>query len=348
MPCGRQNGHVEVRRATEPAAWSDAARLLFAYQQETAVEVGAARPTRPEEVWLPVRRETTDPASVHSTFLIAYAGRRPVGGVALVAGDVHSLLLRRCYVLPSERRRGVATALVAEALRLADDRGASRLALDVLASRRGAIAAWRRMGFADAEPWGDPAMAYFERSVGGVTSRHWLGAPYGQVVLCESDRRWADVFSHHAEVIRRSIGEPAAAVEHIGSTAVAGLVAKPIVDIALRLAPEAPAGMMVEALVGAGYEFRGDKGEMGGLFFVAEDRRHRPVAHVHVVMHGDPQWGRYLAVRDRLRADPAARRRYQGVKRELAERFPSDRPAYTAGKALVIATFLTAEVVPWS
>lgn len=323
------------------------ARLLFAYQQETAVEVGAPRPARPEDVWLPARGETTDPASVHSTFLVAYDAGWAVGGVALVAGDAHTVLLRRCYVAQRQRRRGVATALVTEALRLAADRGVSRLALEVLSSRTGAIAAWRRMGFVDAEPWGDPAMAYFERAVGDGEPRPWLGLPRGQVVLCDHDNRWTDVFDHHADVLRRALGEKASAVEHIGSTAVPGLVAKPIVDIALRLAPAVDAAEVVEPLVATGYLFRGVKGENGGLLFVAVDRSDRRLAHAQVVGHEDPQWERDRALRHRLREDPSARRRYEAAKRELAKRFGTDRRAYKAGKASMLAELLAEDLAPW-
>ena len=167
---------MDLRLAVDARSWADAAQLLFAYQRETAVEVGAAEPQHPEEVWLPVRRETIDPASVHSTYLLAYDQCRPIGGVALVTHDASSVMLKRCFVQPSHRRRGVATALVDGARQLAAGRGASRLVLDVLATRTGAIAAWRQMGFVDAAQWGDPAIVYFELPTGDGRPPAWLGA----------------------------------------------------------------------------------------------------------------------------------------------------------------------------
>ncbi len=153
---------LSIRRASDDESWRHAASLLFAYQQETAVEVGAACPARPEEVWLPVRQETINPASVLDTYLVAYLSAQPVGGVALVAQDGVTTMLKRCYVLPSWRRRGIARALVWHAAGVAAARGAQRLVLDVLSSRSGAIAAWRTMGFVEADPWGDRAMVYLE------------------------------------------------------------------------------------------------------------------------------------------------------------------------------------------
>lgn len=340
-----QNGGVEVRRAAQPGEWADVEGLLFAYQQETAVEVGAAKPARPEDVWLPVRQETTDPASVHSTFLVAYDAGRPVGGVALLAGDASSVLLRRCFVLPQHRRRGVATALVAEAMSMADERGVARLALDCLPSRTGAIAAWRSLGFVDAEPWGDPAMVYLESAVGDGEPRSWLGLDPGRVVLCAHDDRWVRVFEHHAEVLRRALGDHALAIEHIGSTAVPGLAAAPIIDIALRLAPAVDMPDVVEALVTSGYGFAGAEGD-GALLLVATDRHHRRLAHVHVVGHPGTRWERDLAVRDRLRVDPGARLRYGKAKRDLVERFGSDHRAYAATKASALAEVLNPDVAP--
>lgn len=153
---------VCVRPACDDESWRQAASLLFAYQQETAVEVGAPCPARPEEVWLPVRRETLDPASVLDIYLVAYVSAQPVGGVALVAHDAASTMLKRCYVLPSWRRQGIARELVDHAARVASARGAGRLVLDVLPSRSPAIRAWKSMGFVEADPWGKPEMVYFE------------------------------------------------------------------------------------------------------------------------------------------------------------------------------------------
>lgn len=331
---------VDLRLAAEGKSWADAAMLLFAYHRETAVEVGAIAPDRPEKVWPPVRRETMDPASVYATYLIAYDDGRPVGGVALVAHDGLSVMLKRCFVPVSHRRRGVATALVGAARQLAADRGATRLVLDVLPSRTGAIAAWRRMGFVEAAPWGDPAMAYFELRTGDGRPPAWLGVPYGVVALRPSDRRWAEVFAHQAELLRRALADDVVAIEHVGSTAVLGLVAKPIIDVAVLVRPDVDIDAAVSSVTQAGYQFAGDKGAVGGRLFVLEHRPRRRMVHLHLLGTDDDQWERYLALRDRLRSDVEARRTYSAAKRELARRYRTDRGAYTAGKALVIAGLL--------
>lgn len=331
---------TEIRFAEGTQGWADVAQLLFAYQRETAVEVGAQEPQHPEDVWLPVRGETVEPSSVLSTYLLAYEGAAPVAGVALMAHDGLSVMLKRCYVRPSWRRRGIATALVRAAEDVASERGVRHLVLDVLSSRVGAIAAWRRMGFVEAEPWGDASMAYFQLRVGDGQPPTWLGLRYGDVVLRGTDARWGSVFGHQAEMLRRALGDRVTAIEHVGSTAVPGLVAKPIVDVAARLSPGTNRSDVVRSLENKGYTFRGDKRRRGGLLFVLEDQPLRRIVHVHVLGHGDDQWERYLAVRDRLRTDADARRAYAALKLDLARRFPSDRAGYTSAKTAFVRDLL--------
>jgi GrpB-like predicted nucleotidyltransferase (UPF0157 family) len=167
-----------------------------------------------------------------------------------------------------------------------------------------------------------------------------LGLAYGQVRLAASDPGWPAAFQRLAAELRAALGEEAVAVEHVGSTAVPGLAAKPILDVAVGLAPGADPDRAIAALGPLGWRFRGDKGDEGGLLLVLEDRPAHRVAHLHLVGHGDVQWRRYLALRDRLRADPAARAAYARLKERLTTRFGGDRRAYTAAKAAFIAQLL--------
>ncbi len=214
--------------------------------------------------------------------------------------------------------------------------------LDILASREGAIAAWRELGFVECEPWGDTAMRYFERPAADGGARSWLGLRRSEVALHDHDERWSMVFLHHAEVVRRALASHVRGIEHVGSTAVEGLVAKPVVDVAVRLAPAGDEANAIASLEARRYVFRGNKNHRGGLLFVAEDPPHRRTVHLHVLRHDDPQWERYLRLRDLLRTDEGARRDYAACKRELAGRFPEDRAAYTMAKGLFIETLLAA------
>ncbi|NUT22765.1 MAG: GrpB family protein [Hamadaea sp.] len=159
-----------------------------------------------------------------------------------------------------------------------------------------------------------------------------LGLRYGVVTVVDHDPSWLLVGSEYAAEVAALLDGLAAGVEHIGSTSVPGLAAKPVIDLAVRQAPGVPFASVRDVLTEAGYIYRGDAGPDGGQVFVAESEAWVRVVHLHVVAADDPQWSRYLAVRDRLRADPAAVARYSALKRELAVRYAADRRGYTSAK----------------
>lgn len=120
-------------------------------------------------------------------------------------------------------------------------------------------------------------------------------------------------------------------IEHIGSTAVRGLIAKPIVDIAIGLADFTELDLVVERMKAKGYRYRGFRPDAGGHicdFRIGE----RTIRHAHVVVAHSEQWHRYIAFRDFLRSCPSARNRYETLKRGLALQYPWHRRTYTASK----------------
>lgn len=167
-----------------------------------------------------------------------------------------------------------------------------------------------------------------------------LGLDYGTVGLAVARPEWRQLAERLANVIRDTLGASTASVEHIGSSAVPGLAAKPILDLAIGVAPHVPLEPLRHALEDLGYQFRGDAGDQGGLVFVLEDRPKRRVVHLHVVDHDGPQWRRYLTFRDLLLTNADARDRYERMKSDLAEKFPQDRKAYTAAKESLVRALL--------
>lgn len=167
-----------------------------------------------------------------------------------------------------------------------------------------------------------------------------LGLSRGRVRLEDTEAGWPAAFGRLAAALRDALGSEAVAIEHVGSTAVPGLVSKPILDLAVALRRGADIESVIGAFERAGYQFRGDQGDEGGLLFVLEDQPDHRIAHVHVLQYADAQWSAYLTVRERLRADRQTRAAYEALKRRLAEEFPHDREAYTAGKASFIAGLL--------
>jgi GrpB-like predicted nucleotidyltransferase (UPF0157 family) len=120
--------------------------------------------------------------------------------------------------------------------------------------------------------------------------------------------------------------------QHVGSTSVPDLPAKPILDIAVLIESLDALHGLIEKLTSAGYVYRGDVGDNGGHLFVRESQPDVRVAHVHVLVRDDPQWPRYLLFRDLLRGSEALRKRYAGLKQQLAQQHTDDRRSYTAAK----------------
>ncbi len=167
-----------------------------------------------------------------------------------------------------------------------------------------------------------------------------LGLDYGTVALTAARAEWSALAERLADGIRDALAESDVSVEHVGSTAVSGLAAKPIIDLAVGVADHVPSEAVRRPLEGLGYEFRGNAGDDGGLVFVLSDRPQHRVAHVHVVDYAGPQWERYLAFRDLLLRYEAARSVYERTKIDLSAKFANDRGSYQAGKEEVVRQLL--------
>lgn len=148
-----------------------------------------------------------------------------------------------------------------------------------------------------------------------------------------------------SEVARLSAFFPQGAIrrtEHIGSTAVPGLIAKPIVDILVGVDSfDEVIDQVAPAMEAAGYDYflRPAVGETGRRYpwFIGRDDSGRRVSHIHVARIADTaQWDQ-IVFRDLLRRSPDIANEYARLKRELAARFPGDREAYTRGKSAFIA-----------
>lgn len=154
------------------------------------------------------------------------------------------------------------------------------------------------------------------------------------------DPAWPTDFERVAADLRRAVAAiPSAAVEHVGSTSVPGLAAKPILDIDVIVAePEVPTA--IAALAAIGYEHRGDLGLPGREAFWPPDDD--PARHVYVCVAGGLQVRNHLAVRDILRTHDDLRDEYAAVKTVLAAQPDLEILEYIAGKTAVIQKILSA------
>jgi GrpB-like predicted nucleotidyltransferase (UPF0157 family) len=167
-----------------------------------------------------------------------------------------------------------------------------------------------------------------------------LGLDYGKLRLDRTTESWVIAGSSLRDRVAESLEGVAACVEQIGSSSVPGLVAKPIVDLAVGLSVRHDLAAVSRRLEAAGWIYRGDAGENGGHVFVLEARPWHRVAHVHVVQYGGAQWLNYLRLRDLLRRSSEARDQYGAVKLRLAQEHGDDRKAYAEGKSAVVRALL--------
>jgi GrpB-like predicted nucleotidyltransferase (UPF0157 family) len=156
-------------------------------------------------------------------------------------------------------------------------------------------------------------------------------------LIREYDLAWPDRFAALAARVQTALGDVMLRVEHVGSTAVPGLAAKPIVDLDVVVSrtdlPEA-----MRRLANLGYVHEGDLGIAGREAFrwPAGWERH----HLYVVAEDAAELGRHLAFRDALRGDAVLRDQYAALKRSLAAQHPHDIKARTQGKAAFIMATL--------
>jgi len=165
-----------------------------------------------------------------------------------------------------------------------------------------------------------------------------LGLASGQGSLAESSPRWPALFSTVANHLETAFAGVPVEIAHIGSTSVPGLLAKPVLDIAIGAHEPIDIHDMIQRLESVGFAFSADLGPYGGLFFLASTESGLTLAHVHVVDIADFQWQWYLAFRDGLRSDAILRREYTDLKRAAADSHPDDRQAYTTAKVEWVLT----------
>ena len=153
-----------------------------------------------------------------------------------------------------------------------------------------------------------------------------------KISLVEYNPMWVDMYEEEAEFVKSALGHLVVGIHHIGSTAIPGICAKPIIDILVEASDIEGIESRNEAMIELGYEPRGEFGIPGRRYFSKgsdEIRTH----HVHIFQVGDPQIKRHLNFRDYLIAYPDKAREYCELKKQLASQFREDIENYTEGKS---------------
>ncbi len=155
------------------------------------------------------------------------------------------------------------------------------------------------------------------------------------IVLCEHDDRWKEWAREEIDGLARLLGDFSPEINHIGSTAVPGIMAKPIVDILVEVESAAMYDAVCQRMEGAGYICMSrDEMRMSFNKGYTPDGYAERVFHIHVHLRGD---NAEVAFRDYLIAHPAVAREYEALKKSLLPRFRNDRDGYTDAKSSFIS-----------
>ena len=154
-----------------------------------------------------------------------------------------------------------------------------------------------------------------------------------KVVVLPYDEEWIFDFEKIKNELEKALGDLIVGIEHVGSTAVKGLSAKPCIDIDIIIKDYSVFESVVNELNQIGYIHEGDLGIKDREAFKYSDKQHLQKHHLYVCPAYSEELRRHITFRDFLRKDPDAARRYSAVKEEAARLFPSDIDKYIEYKS---------------
>lgn len=162
-----------------------------------------------------------------------------------------------------------------------------------------------------------------------------------KIIIKEYDPKWQSFFEDESAVLMDAIGHYVADIQHIGSTAVPGLAAKPVIDILVGLRRLLDAQDCILPMEGMGYEYFPEfEDEFPERRYFRKTTNGKRTHQIHMVEINTEFWKRHLAFRDHLRTHPEAANEYAALKKELAKQFENDRKGYTNAKTDFIENVL--------
>ncbi len=165
-----------------------------------------------------------------------------------------------------------------------------------------------------------------------------LGLEQGVVKLAPYTPEWLRYFELEKASLQAVLGDTILDIQHVGSTSIAGMLAKPIIDIAIAVADFEQAKTCVPLVESLGYKYKGEFGIPRRHYFVKGNPR---LFHLHMNEVDSCEWQNTLLFRDYLRNHPDVAEEYAQLKQRLARRYPHDREAYLEGKSAFIKDVLT-------
>mgnify|MGYP001583376638 CR=1 FL=1 len=159
----------------------------------------------------------------------------------------------------------------------------------------------------------------------------------GTVKLVPHNPKWSELFDDEKQLLKNTFGDIIIAIEHIGSTAISGIPAKPIIDMNIGVESLEVARSMKEKFEKLGYEHRPfvpgkTKDELKWQELYVKGPEAKRTHHVHVTVLGNNYWENDMLFRDFLRRNPGRAKLYAELKEKLAEKHANDRGSYTKSK----------------
>ncbi len=168
-----------------------------------------------------------------------------------------------------------------------------------------------------------------------------LGLKKGKVVLSGYNKEWPGLFRSERKLLKAKLGKLPVMISHVGSTAVPGLCAKPILDILLTVLSIEKTEKRIYGFEHCGYKVKPrEEDPVPGRLFFSKDIDGLRCFHLHVTEAGSTFCKEHLRFRNVLRKDPKTAHAYARLKLRLSKKFPNDRNAYIDGKAKFISAVL--------
>ncbi len=161
------------------------------------------------------------------------------------------------------------------------------------------------------------------------------------VIIVPYDPSWPRKFERESALLAEIFSGTSTAIEHIGSTAIPNLGAKPIIDIMVGVSALADVESRIPELEAQGYQYVPEfEAQIPERRYFRKPQEGIPTHHLHAVARESAFWKRHLLFRDYLRANPKAAAAYSELKQQLAARHRTERIAYTEGKSEFVESVL--------
>ncbi|TFG11015.1 GrpB family protein [Candidatus Heimdallarchaeota archaeon] len=166
-----------------------------------------------------------------------------------------------------------------------------------------------------------------------------IGLKRGIVELKTYNPKWREFYEQESKVISSQISDFLVDIQHIGSTAIPGIIAKPIIDIAVAINSLENIAKIIEPLSEIGFVYRGEQGIPDRHLFIKGGEELR-THHIHVMHKSHYEWKKHILFRDYLLNHPEEVQKYSELKRRLEKQFKQDRESYTESKSEFIEGIL--------